>query len=145
LRQARSLVVAAASEERPSELRSTWSPYQEFHVQRTKNGGEQDSILHRPKLSDAVSAVDKKQNSSDPQWIQIRGRVALLLRDKEAVQLLAKAAQLGLNDPGTEIDLAAAYFQRDMEKFQRNIEKENPAQAGKNVPDLSDTIDLLTK
>lgn len=131
LHQAQELAAAAFKEERPNELRLPWAPYTEFDLKRSK-APKQASMLHHQSLARAVSAVDEKQNSLDPRWIRIRGRVALLLLDNEAIDLLLKAKDGGLDDPETEIDLAAAYFQRD-------------TNAGLNHPDLGNTINLLNQ
>lgn len=131
LHQAQELTAAAFKEERPNELRLPWAPYTKFDPKRSKAPG-QSFMLHRPSLVRAADAANKKLNSSDPQWIRIRGRVALLALDNEAVDLLLKAKDDGLDDPETEIDLAAAYFQRDT-----NI--------GLNPPDLGNTINLLNQ
>lgn len=129
LHHAQVLAAAAYKDGRPSEMRVTWQPYAKFDVERSKTPGK-IPFLHRPSLAAALNAADKKQNSLDPRWIRVRGRIALLLHDNEAIDLLAKAKDSGLDDPGTEIDLAAAYFQRD-------------TNTGQHPPDLGNTINLL--
>lgn len=136
LHRAQSTWAAAFQEVRSNAMRLPGAPYAPVNVQRRGPGSV--SISEYPKLAEAVSLAAKAKQSSDPRWLRYRGEVKLLLGEEDAATLLANAKNSGLDDPSTEIDLAAAYFQRDTQA------KSNSGAAG-TPPDLGGTIDLLSK
>ena len=134
LKKADTLVVAAFVENPRTNLRYAWTPHT-FDVKLGGSNGAGDAG------SDALHEIqylaDQKKYSSNPNWLRINGRVALLNKDVHAVDFLKRAYEQGLRDPGTEIDLAAAYFLRDTS----NPAGQNPPR----VPDVNATVDMLLK
>jgi CHAT domain-containing protein len=105
-----------------------------------KLGGESPQIspsgLHA--LHEAQPLADDHENSRDPKWLRINGRLALLNEDgKKAIGFLQSAYDQDLRDADTEIDLAAAYFLRDTAKSAKD------GQAP--TPNVAETVDLLLK
>ena len=146
LNRANKAVMAAFIHQRPNELRETWSPYAPYNPPL----GDDQDVLNNPKLVAAMNSVAQEGNSSDPRWIRIRGQVELLRKRNQAVDVLTRARAAGLDDPATEIDLAAAYFQREIQMAaSKTVEqKANPPSSGgtedKNTyPQLQDTLKLL--
>src|SRR5205823_4364496 len=114
LHQVESYTAASFRERPPNELRTSWSPYPSGTQMKE---GNKPSPVDYPNLASAAQLATKKLNSADPRWLRARARVKLLLgEDEDATRLLATATEKGLNDPTTEIDLAVAYFQRDVDK-----------------------------
>jgi hypothetical protein len=135
LKKAESAIVTA-SKETPLKMRLSWAP----HPQPTllKDPNKPPSPADSPPLALAAQLASENQNSTDPRWIRLRGRVKLVLGDEDATKLLTIVTEMGLNDPDTEIDLAVADFQRDTQS------------AGKDTDDktayhLSESLELLTK
>ena len=137
--QAQKAIEAAYGSRRPSEMRMTWSPYIPY---RPDLGSDQD-VWNNPKLDAAISSVAQEGDSPDPRWIRMRGRVELLRKRDEAIDVLTKAKNVGLDDPATQIDLAAAYFQ----KFIHSSLQQQSTAAGKSSdhvdPLLQHTLNLL--
>src|SRR5579859_3021651 len=125
------LVAAAYAERRTTEMRLTNLPYAAYNSLPVERGGDDDPQLgyERPALSDASALVGRKLKSGkmDPTWLQIQGRVSLLqgtersLADAEAA--LERARTKESDNPGTEIDLAAAYFERDSKTKPPNLQR----------------------
>ena len=136
LNRADKAVMAAVINQRPSEIRETWSPYAPYN---RKLGDEQD-ILNNPNLLAAMSTVAQQGDSTDPRWIRIRGRVELLRKRNEAVDALIKARKAGLDDPATQIDLAAAYFQREIQLLPS---QPTGTDQKRIYPQLPETLNLL--
>jgi CHAT domain-containing protein len=135
LRTAESLTASAFHDVRPNAMRLTWGPYGELDLQR--KGPNRPSPADYPHLASAAQLVSAKLNSSDPRWIRLRGRVKLLLGESdEAKKLLTAALEKGLNDSSTEIDLAVASFQRDIETSGSDAD---------TFPKLGESLELLSK
>jgi CHAT domain-containing protein len=125
------LVAAAYAERRTTEMRLTNVPYVPYNSMPVERGGDDDRELgyERPSLSDANALVGRKLKSGkmDPTWLQIQGRVSLLqgttrsLADAETA--LERARSKGADSPGTEIDLAATYFERDSKTKPSNLQR----------------------
>jgi CHAT domain-containing protein len=138
LHQAKKEVAAAFAERRTTEMRLTGTDYAQANVFVTKLGGESGL---RPdefpsSLHDALSAaqMNLKKPHADPHWLQIQGRALLWEGTSNSLERaqedFEKAKAEGLNTPDLEIDLAAAYYERD-----NNSE----------LPNLQRTITLLNK
>lgn len=131
LYRAERLVAAAYAERRTTEMRLTNVPYVPYSSMPVERGGDDDRELgyERPSLSDANALVGRKLKSGkmDPTWLQIQGRVSLLqgttrsLADAETA--LERARSKGADSPGTEIDLAATYFERDSKTKPSNLQR----------------------
>ena len=112
LNQAETAITAAAPEA-PLKIRLGWGAHP--HPTVLKDPMKPPSPVDNPLLALAAQLASKNQNSADPRWLRLRGRVKLILGEyDDAAKLLQQAAD-GLNDPDTEIDLAVANFQRDNE------------------------------
>ena len=135
LHRAESFAAAFSREKPPNELRTSWSPYPKAIYQTM--AGPRPSPADDPNLASANQLAAEKLKSTDPRWIRLRGRVKLLLgEDDDATRLLAAATEKGLNDPATKIDLAVAYFQRDID---------NQGADTKSPVNLSESLELLAK
>ena len=125
------MIAAAYAERRPTEMRLTNVPYAAYSEMPVERGGDGDQDLgyDRPALSDANALVGRKLKSGklDPNWLQIQGRVSLFqgtarsLADAETT--LEKARSKGADNPGTQIDLAATYFERDSKAKLPNLQR----------------------
>jgi len=125
------MIAAAYAERRPTEMRLTNVPYATYSEMPVERGGDGDQDLgyDRPALSDANALVGRKLKSGklDPNWLQIQGRVSLFqgtarsLADAETT--LEKARSKGADNPGTQIDLAATYFERDSKAKLPNLQR----------------------
>lgn len=133
LDRAGKLLTAAFVENPNTDQRYTWAP-NEFDIKLSE---EERSVAPSDKhaLVEVQYLAHQKQGSSNPKWLLINGRVALLNRDINAVRFLRNAYDDGLRDPSVEIDLAAAYFLRDTSKSRKSGQT-----AGQNV---DETLDLL--
>jgi CHAT domain-containing protein len=158
LNRAQSTLAAAFKESRPSPMRVLWGPYAEVDVRR---GGKRVPISELPTLAEAARIAGKEKDASDPRWIRFRGRVKLLADEQDAPQLLTTAAEKGLNDPNTEIDLAVAYFQKEIRASANSVKDKSsssllndqvlPMQGAENnvksgtSPNLGQSLELLNK
>jgi CHAT domain-containing protein len=125
------MIAAAYAERRPTEMRLTNVPYAAYSEMPVERGGDGDQELgyDRPALSDANALVGRKLKSGklDPNWLQIQGRVSLFqgttrsLADAETT--LEKARSKGADNPGTQIDLAATYFELDSKAKLPNLQR----------------------
>jgi len=125
------LVAAAYAERRPTEMRLTNVPYATYNPPSVVRGadGDQEPGYDRPALSDADALVGRKLKSGklDSNWLQIQGRVSLLrgttrgLTDAESA--LEQARSKGADNPRTEIDLAATYFEQDSKTKFPNLQR----------------------
>lgn len=125
------MIATAYAERRPTEMRLTNVPYAAYSEMPVERGGDGDQGLgyDRPALSDANALVGRKLKSGklDPNWLQIQGRVSLFqgttrsLADAETT--LEKARSKGGDNPETQIDLAATYFERDSKAKLPNLQR----------------------
>jgi CHAT domain-containing protein len=130
LHQASTLVAQAGANDRHTEMRLPDVPYGGYKPAIHELGGETNSLgLNQPELAKATGILSDHQQSSDPRWARVEGRIALLKgADKQAEDAFDRAKAEGLADPGLEIDLAATYFERDSRS---------------DNPNLGPTIDVL--
>lgn len=134
LDRAKELTVAAFKENpTTSGLRFALSP-STFDI---RLGGEEGTAPSGSKIwIKAEDLANEKLASGGPEWLRIKGRLDLLNKDVHAADLLQRAYDKGLQDPGTEIDLAAACFLRDTTVAQRNHVA---------VPNVNETVDWLQR
>ncbi|HEV2990312.1 MAG TPA: CHAT domain-containing protein [Candidatus Angelobacter sp.] len=117
LYQAKTLLASAAREDRVTEMRIPWAPYSKLSPLR---GPSDRPRSDRHELSRADAKISDHQDSPDPRWIRANGRVYLLYGDlQKATDLFKRAAEKGLDDPGTKIDLAITYFQNAQAEAQK--------------------------
>jgi CHAT domain-containing protein len=133
--KAEKLTVAAFAENPDTRLRYALSPRTWDTKLKEEGPAVAPSSLHA--LHAAETLADEHQDSSNAKWLRINGQLALLTKDVNAVAFLKAAYDKGLQDPGTEIDLAAAYFLRDTNNGK--TKDQTPAH------DVNATIDLLLK
>ncbi|HEV3039981.1 MAG TPA: CHAT domain-containing protein [Candidatus Angelobacter sp.] len=133
IQKAEKLAVNAFVEKPRTNLRFAWLPHN-FDIKLS--GEDRNDASSSPSWIDAQSLANHHQDSADPKWLRISGRLALLKKDINAVNLLKSAYDKGLRDPATEIDLAAAYFLRDTSEA---------AKKGQAAPDVGQTVNLLHK
>ncbi len=132
IRNAEKLVQAAFVENPKTDQRYVWAP----HTFDSKLGGN-EAAGGGDAFHDIQHLAYQQRYSSDRHWLRINGRFALLTKDPQAVDFLQKAYDKGMKDPGTEIDLAAAYFLRDTS---------NPAvQTAAGTHNVEATVQLLHK
>lgn len=127
-------LAAAWVECRSAEIRFPGAPYASTHP-RPQIQGETSSVLEfkRPALLEADAAISHNLNSRDPRWLQLEGRVLLLRANPaEAANMFKSAEARGLTSPSLLIDLANAYFERELD-------------AHPDHPNLQQTIDLLNR
>lgn len=136
LHRAQSILAAAFQESRPNVMRVVWGPYAEVDVRRSPK--KVIPISELPTLAEAARIAGKERYSSDPRWIRFHGRVKLLANEEDAPALLAIAAEKGLNDPSTEIDLAVAYFQKESQAAGNDVNAQTS-------PNLDQSLELLNK
>jgi CHAT domain-containing protein len=135
LHRAENTLAAAFQESRPSGMRVTWGPFAEVDKRR---GRKPLPITDLPTLVEAAAIAAREKDSPDARWIRYRGRVKLLADDPEASQVLMAASERGLNDASTKIDLAVAYFQREVQA--------GGTEAGqKSGANLGQSLELLNK
>ncbi|HET9838959.1 MAG TPA: CHAT domain-containing protein [Candidatus Angelobacter sp.] len=136
VRQAQKDVAAAFAERRTTENRLPSTEYSAFRGFPVELGPERSVDELPPALHNALSAAieNLKKPNADPRWLQIQGRAFLWEATpsslEKAEKNFEKARAAGLNTPGLEIDLAAAYYERDNKS---------------NHPNLQRTLDLLNK
>jgi CHAT domain-containing protein len=138
IHQAQKEVAAAFAERRTSETRLTSTEYSAHRPFPTELGGESGRSVDElpPSLHNALSAAieNLKKPHADPHWLQIQGRALLWEATpsslEKAEKNFEKARAEGLNSPDLEIDLAAAYYERDNKS---------------DHPNLQRTLDLLNK
>ena len=138
IRQAQKEVAAAFAERRTTEMRLPSTDYSRYNAFPTELGGESGRSLDQlpASLHEASSAAieNLKNANADPRWLQIQGRAFLWEATpsslEKAEKNFEKARAAGLNSPSLEIDLAAAYFERDNKS---------------DHPNLQRTLDLLNK
>jgi CHAT domain-containing protein len=131
-------VAAAFGDRRTNELRMPSAPYAPARPFPTMLGAENGRSLDElpPTLHEASSAANENLKSThpDPRWLQIQGRALLWEATPASMERAEKdfeeARARGLKTPRLEIDLAAAYFERD-----NNSDR----------PNLQRTLDLLNK
>lgn len=138
LEKAQQLVASAYSERRTTEMRFPSAPHASFNpvpiVKGPADGGDWKSAP--ASLVEAEAVLKKKDGASDlsPQWLQVEGRIDLLEGSsksiEQAVEVFEKALAKAPDDQGLKIDLATAYFEREM-------------RADQDRPVLIRTIDLL--
>ena len=138
LSQAQKLVASAYSERRTTEMRFSNAPYASFNpVPIVKGAGDSGDWKSVPaSLVEAEALLKKKDGSGDlsPQWLQVEGRIDVLQGSsksiEEAVEIFEKALAKAPDNQALKIDLAAAYFEKEM-------------RADHERPVLMKTIDLL--
>jgi CHAT domain-containing protein len=138
IRQAQKEVAAAFAERRTTEMRLPSTDYSRYNAFPTELGGESGRSLDQlpASLHEASSAAieNLKNANADPRWLQIQGRAFLWEATpsslEKAEKNFEKARAAGFNSPSLEIDLAAAYFERDNKS---------------DHPNLQRTLDLLNK
>ena len=129
-----SLAAASDSGHRVVAMRLPGADYASYEPLPTVMGDAQEPSSKSPALFEAKSAVARAQQSGkmDPRWRWIDGRTALLEGTASgagrAADTLEKARAEGQTSARLQIELAAAYFERD-------------SRADK--PNLAKTIDLL--
>jgi CHAT domain-containing protein len=138
IRDAQKHAAAAFGDRRTTEMRLpsvAYAPYKPFPtILGPENGRSLDELPST--LHDASSAANENLKSThpDPRWLQIQGRALLWEATpaslEKAEKDFEKARTEGLNSPSLEIDLAAAYFERDNKS---------------DHPNLQRTLDLLNK
>ena len=138
LSQAQSLVAAAYGERRTIEMRLPSAPHSDFNpipvVKGPNDGGDWKSVP--ASLVEAEALLKQKNASGDlgPQWLQVEGRIDLLQGSSrsidEAVDAFEKALARNPDNLGLKVDLATAYFEKEM-------------RADHDRPVLVKTIDLL--
>lgn len=138
LEKAQQLVASAYSERRTTEMRFPSAPHANFNpvpvVKGPADGGDWKSAP--ASLVEAEAVLKKKDGASDlsPQWLQVEGRIDLLEGSsksiEQAVDVFEKALAKAPDNQGLKIDLATAYFEREM-------------RADQDHPVLIKTIDLL--
>ncbi len=110
LQMAEELLARAYTAERPMELRMSGASPAKLSNKR----GQEESRLDRPPsllLAEALIALQGSR-SSDPRWLQAKGRADLLDGKYDAArESLNRALQLSPKSPGILIDLATAYSQ----------------------------------
>jgi CHAT domain-containing protein len=133
---AQKLVALAYAERRTTEMRLSAVPHSDYNPIPIERSGrvESDTRMERPSFLDAEHAVAQQQRSGnlDGDWLEVKGRVELLEATPgsadRAVREFERARSRGAENPGLQIDLAAACFERE-----RYADK----------PDLRKTLDLL--
>ncbi|MGZ7072627.1 MAG: tetratricopeptide repeat protein [Candidatus Angelobacter sp.] len=143
LKREEGLVSVAYAKHRVTEMRQTAAAHGVYQEGSGKMGPKDDADnLKQPELNKAWSNLSDKLNSGgklDPRWLQIQGRL-LLLKDpangKAAETAFREAQAKGMKDPSLEIDLAVSYFEHDSRDL---------LPPGQRIPNLSKSIDLLTK
>ena len=131
-------VAAAFAERRTTEMRLPSTDYAAFRPFPHELGGESGRSVDDlpPSLHNALSAAieNLKKPNADPHWLQIQGRAFLWENTpsslEKAEKNFEKARAGGLNTPDLEIDLATAYYERDNQSDQPNLQR---------------TLDLLNK
>lgn len=138
LTQAQRLVASAYAERRTTEMRVPSAPYAGFQpIPVVKGNATGDDLESAPaSLVQAEALVKQRGKSGDlnPQWLQVQGRIDLLQGSPKsidaAVDMFEKALARNPGDPGLKVDLATAYFEKEM-------------RADHERPVLIKTIDLL--
>jgi CHAT domain-containing protein len=138
LQTAQRLVAATFEERRITEMRLTSAPYAPYRPMPVERSGadESESRLERPNLisAEAALAQHQKKTTLDGPWLQIKGRLALLSgtanSPAKAVGDFQKVRSLGTDNASVQIDLAAAYFERDIKS---------------DHPDLQQSMDQFTR
>lgn len=102
--------IAAVAQEAPLKIRLGWGAHP--HPTVLKDPMKPPSPVDNPLLALAAQLASKNQNSADPRWLRLRGRVKFILGEYEDAAKLLQMATDRLNDPDTEIDLAVADFER---------------------------------
>lgn len=130
-------LAAAWTECRSTEVRFPGVPYAPGCPQpKIQGGASSEPEYKRPALLEADAAISRNLKSGDPRWLQLEGRVLLLRATpksiEEAESLFKTAQAKGLGDPSLQIDLANAYFARELD-------------AHPDHPNLQQTIDLLNR
>lgn len=138
LSQAQKLVASAYGERRTIEMRLPSVPHADFNpvpvVKGPADGGDWKSAP--ASLVEAEVLLKQKNTSGElnPQWLQVEGRIDLLQGSSrsidEAVDAFEKALARNPNNLGLKVDLATAYFEKEM-------------RADHDRPVLVKTIDLL--
>ncbi|HEY6252080.1 MAG TPA: hypothetical protein VI685_19150, partial [Candidatus Angelobacter sp.] len=138
LSKAQDLVASAYSERRTIEMRLPNALYGKFNpvpvVKGTGDSGDWKSVP--ASLVEAEALLKQKNSSGDlkPQWLQVEGRIDLLQGGSrsidEAIDAFEKALNRQPDNPGLKVDLATAYFEKEM-------------RADHDRPVLIKTIDLL--
>lgn len=138
LSQAQNLVAAAYGEHRTIEGRFPGVDHAPFNpvpvVKGANDGGDWKSAPAT--LVEAEALLKQKNASGDlsPQWLQVEGRIDLLQGSSrsidEAVDIFEKALARNPDNLGLKVDLATAYFEKEM-------------RADHDRPVLIKTIDLL--
>jgi CHAT domain-containing protein len=144
LNQAEELTVAAFKENpNTKHLRYALTP-PAFEMKLGGEGGTED--CDSPTRIAAKALANEKLTSGNPKWLQINGRLELLCEKVDAADFLQSAYDNHLQDPGTEIDLAAAYFLRDTKAAQRShVDVPDVKIPDVKIPDVNKTVDLLKK
>ncbi len=131
IRKAQEQAAAAFADRRTTAMRlpsASYAPYQPFPtILGAENGRSLDELP--PALHDASSAANENLKSAhpDPRWLQVQGRALLWEATpaslEKAEKDFEKARAEGLNSPSLEIDLAAAYFERDNKSDHPNLQR----------------------
>ena len=139
LQQEQQLVASAYGERRTTEMRFPGAPAATYNpVPIVKGAGDSGDWKSAPApLMEAEAILAKKSKSGelDPQWLQVEGRVDLLQGSPrsidQAIDAFEKALAKNPQRMELKVDLAAAYFEKEM-------------LADHEHPVLMKSIDLLT-
>jgi len=145
--QAGKQVAAAFADRRTIEGRlpaADYAPYKPFPTvlgsESSRSLDELPSSLHNA----SSAAIENLKNAhADPRWLQIQGRAFLWEATpsslEKAEKNFEKAKAEGLNSPSLNIDLAAAYFERDNKNEHPNLQRTlNLLNQVLSAPKLSD-------
>ncbi len=139
LSQAQRLVASAYGERRTTEMRLTSAPHASFQpvpvVKGSADGNDLESVPTPLVEAEAMLKKNNKSGELNPQWLQIQGRIDLLQGTarsvEQAIEAFEKALAKDPNNMGLKVDLATAYFEKEM-------------RADRDRPVLVKTIELLT-
>jgi CHAT domain-containing protein len=106
-RHAARLLRAAYENRRNLELRWPGARFSPYNPDSGSTGANSLSLLR------AQEIISRHKNTSDPQWVQIQGQLAVLLKEPQtAVKLLGNLHDTSPKQVPLLIDLATAYFER---------------------------------
>ncbi|HEV3041159.1 MAG TPA: CHAT domain-containing protein [Candidatus Angelobacter sp.] len=124
------LVAAAYAERRTTEMRLTGLPYSPYNSLPVERGDEDQQVgFDRPAWHDASAFVGRKikEEKQDQSWLEVEGRVSLLQGTSRSLahaeSVLEKARSQEKDNPSMEIDLAAAYFEKDSKLKPANLQR----------------------
>jgi CHAT domain-containing protein/tetratricopeptide (TPR) repeat protein len=102
------LLRQAYTSHRNMELRWQGAGFSVYSADQSETGGSES-----PSLLRAQEIIAKTRNASDPVWIRLQGKLALLLGEPQvAVKLLGRVHDVSPKSVPVLIDLASAYFEK---------------------------------